>query len=68
MCALRARLQWSGLLAATLALAGLGACRGLGILMTQSHVTGATTQLLVTDMTGAALNGLALFFASRRRA
>lgn len=67
MCALKARTQGTGLLAATLALAGLGPCRGLGILMAATPVTGATTQLLVTDFTGVALNALGLYLSSRRR-
>ena len=66
ICALRPALKWAGLLAATLTLAGLGTCRGLGILLTPEHVTGATTQLLATDLGGAVLNGVALLFASRK--
>jgi hypothetical protein len=66
LCARRATLYQIGLLAATLALSGLGLCRGLGILLAAQHVTGATWQLLGTDLTGAVLNGVALFFVSRQ--
>ena len=67
LCARRADLHRIGLLAATLALSGLGLCRGLGVLLSAQHVTGATWQLLATDLTGATLNGLALFFVSRQK-
>ncbi|MEO6954405.1 MAG: DUF4345 family protein [Polyangia bacterium] len=67
VCALRPTLQWAGLLAATLALLGLGTCRGLGVLLGAGHVTSATTRLLSTDLGGAVLNAAVLAFASRRQ-
>ncbi len=66
VCALRPAMLFSGLLAATLALSGLGLCRGLGVVLATTHVTGATWQLLATDLTGATLNALALIVASRK--
>lgn len=64
--ALRPAFLHAGLLVAALALSGLALCRGLGIVLSPAHVTGATTQLLVTDLTGALLNTLALVLFSRR--
>lgn len=66
ICGLRPRLQWAGLLAATLALSGLALSRGLGIVLAVQSVTGATWQLLITDITGATLNALVLGIAWRK--
>ena len=66
VCALKPAMQFAGLLAATLALSGLALCRGLGIVLATDHVTGATWQLLATDITGSTLNALTLIVASRR--
>lgn len=66
ICALRQRLQHAGLLAATLALSGLALSRGLGIVLSAQAVTGATWQLLVTDITGSVLNATALVVAWRK--
>jgi hypothetical protein len=66
ICAIRQTFQHAGLLAATLALSGLGLCRGLGILLSSQPVTGATWQLLTTDLLGAVLNAVALIVFSRQ--
>jgi hypothetical protein len=47
---------------------GLGLCRGLGIVFSTQPVTGATWQLLATDVTGAVLNTIGPVLAWRGQA
>lgn len=65
LCAARPALQTAGLLAASLALSGLALTRGAGVLLSATAVTGATWQLLTTDLIGAVLNTTVLLFALR---
>lgn len=67
-CASKPAHRQIGLLAATLALGGLGLSRLAGVAMVPGQVTGATLQLLSTDLFGAVLNGVFLFGASRANA
>jgi Domain of unknown function (DUF4345) len=55
-----------GLAAAMMTLLGLGLSRLIGIVFAAGGVSGATRQLLVTDLGGAALCA-AVFFVSRRQ-
>lgn len=67
ICAVKKPMQHAGLLAATATLSGLALCRGLGIFLAHQHVTGATWQLLATDVTGATLNAIGLLLSARQR-
>jgi hypothetical protein len=64
-CALRQPLRFGGLLAATLALAGLGLSRLAGIVAVAGPISHATTQLLATDLVGIAVNAIALVLYAR---
>jgi hypothetical protein len=64
-CATRPHLRHVGLLASTLTLTGLGLTRLIGVAMSATPVTGATTQLLATDWLGIVLNSVVCFFGSR---
>lgn len=66
ICALRPRLQVTGLLAATSMLGGLWFCRSLGIALAPTAVTGATWSLWSTDLLGVVINGAVLAWALRR--
>ena len=67
-CLLSARRRTLGLAGATLVMLGLGLSRLLGIVLDPHGVTGATHQLLATDLGGAALCAVALFVSRARDA
>jgi hypothetical protein len=67
VCAFRPDLRWAGLIAATLTLGGLALARSIGVLMVHTPITGATRQLLATDLGGTVLNAVVLVMAARRR-
>jgi hypothetical protein len=64
ICAARRDLRTFGLLAATCTLGGLGVCRLIGVGVDPA-ITGATWQLLATDVLGIAMNGALLVAALR---
>lgn len=67
LCALKQQMRLAGLFAATFSLAGLGLARILGILTVSSPITGATTQLVTTDVIGIAVNTIALIVFARKQ-